>query len=143
MNIGRIRKARVGEIPTHYAMEDIRANEAVVAQFLNQTQENAGQSVSPMFFPRGAGKSSALLEAIGIDLAKPGAEMTVIVEREIRRSPVWEAELMRQHARQRREYRNAQLREKALLVGTLIVGVSFILFAAYRALQGAQAAGLL
>lgn len=47
MNIGSIRKARLGESPTHYAMEDIRANEALISTHMNMIRDTAERQVFP------------------------------------------------------------------------------------------------
>lgn len=49
MNIGRIRRARAGEVPTHVMLEDINAGAAVVAQMSRQTVDNLRRGVNPPY----------------------------------------------------------------------------------------------
>lgn len=69
MEIGNIRTARKGEIPHFYAMEDIKANEALVDHGRRMIENNMRRSIHP---------------AYGVDMAKPGAEHTVMIEIDMR-----------------------------------------------------------
>lgn len=49
MEIGKIRRAVMGEIPQFYAMENIYANQGLVAMHTNAIADNAARNIMPLY----------------------------------------------------------------------------------------------
>lgn len=81
MNIGKMRPARLGEVPTHYAIEDIKAGEPVIdmryVEFARGMDEMA-TALALKYPPR---RAPAFSPRVGADLAREGAEHTIVIGR--------------------------------------------------------------